>query len=455
MARSGLPRVGAGIRREEQKLTCARFDVLFGRAVCLTAVLVALGAPAATADIQAVVEVPAPNGSNLDLAIVNAATGVRSPLPASVNTTADEFHPSLSADGRRLVFERVDRSAGTTRIIVVDLSTGRQADVFNVFEAQSDQPSTPAITPDGSQVITTGPVSNPITTGPVSNPVPYTRTSLANFPNGPFPKTESSFDQGTGNPAAAIDPVQRSDGLLAFGAFQPGHTDYVVVLAGSFVEFSDAVAGGVDHPALSDPATNVLVAEQTPGNPGAGVEGPAQLISMFPADAIGAGTSLPPIVNAPGLDESHPSFTADGRFLAFIRATGDGHEHLFVFDTQTQTLLNSNGIDLGALYTSPAFGQLARTEGNIALRQVAVFERVSLSQTGTLVARLLASGLVGILVQRIVGHHKLLGRTVSTLVTVGRVPLGQHHAGRFKLIGTSRSTADGSSLAPTWSRSAP
>jgi hypothetical protein len=141
---------------------------------------------------------------------------------------------------------------------------------------------------------------------------------------------------------------------------------------------------------------------------------------------------LPPIVNAPGLDESHPSFTADGRFLAFIRATGDGHEHLFVFDTQTQTLLNSNGIDLGALYTSPAFGQLARTEGNIALRQVAVFERVSLSQTGTLVARLFASGLVGILVQRIVGHHKLLGRTVSTLVNVGRVPLGQHHAGRFK-----------------------
>jgi hypothetical protein len=37
---------------------------------------------------------------------------------------------------------------------------------------------------------------------------------------------------------------------------------------------------------------------------------------------------------------------------------------------------------------------------------------------------------VGILVQRVVGHHKLFGRTVPTLKVVGHVPLGKFHKGR-------------------------
>ena len=37
---------------------------------------------------------------------MNASTGTRLTLPAGVNTTDDELHPSLSVDGRYLVWMR-------------------------------------------------------------------------------------------------------------------------------------------------------------------------------------------------------------------------------------------------------------------------------------------------------------------------------------------------------------
>jgi hypothetical protein len=45
---------------------------------------------------------------------------------------------------------------------------------------------------------------------------------------------------------------------------------------------------------------------------------------------------------------------------------------------------------------------------------------------------LLQATLVGILVQRVTGHHKLFGRTVPTLKLVGRVPLGHFKKGQGK-----------------------
>jgi hypothetical protein len=50
----------------------------------------------------------------------------------------------------------------------------------------------------------------------------------------------------------------------------------------------------------------------------------------------------------------------------------------------------------------------------------------------TFTGSLSTSAGVGILVQRIVGRHKLLGRTVPKLSIVGRVPFGHHRAGRFR-----------------------
>jgi hypothetical protein len=48
------------------------------------------------------------------------------------------------------------------------------------------------------------------------------------------------------------------------------------------------------------------------------------------------------------------------------------------------------------------------------------------SPTASTTTRVIAGTLIGLLVQRIVGTHKLFGSTVPTLVKVGRIPLGFH-----------------------------
>ena len=46
-------------------------------------------------------------GQGFEIRIVNAATGAQLPVPAGVNTPADELHPALSPDGSSLVFSRM------------------------------------------------------------------------------------------------------------------------------------------------------------------------------------------------------------------------------------------------------------------------------------------------------------------------------------------------------------
>ena len=45
-------------------------------------------------------------GKGFEIGLANASTGARLTLPAGVNTTDDELHPSLSIDGRYLTWMR-------------------------------------------------------------------------------------------------------------------------------------------------------------------------------------------------------------------------------------------------------------------------------------------------------------------------------------------------------------
>ena len=47
-------------------------------------------------------------------------------------------------------------------------------------------------------------------------------------------------------------------------------------------------------------------------------------------------------------DERQPALTPDERYLAFVRDGRGNHASLFMWDSQTQTLLNPVGVDLGA-----------------------------------------------------------------------------------------------------------
>jgi hypothetical protein len=59
---------------------------------------------------------------------------------------------------------------------------------------------------------------------------------------------------------------------------------------------------------------------------------------------------------------------------------------------------------------------------------------ISVSRNGALISSAVAAPTgVGILVQRIVGSKRIHGHRVFLLRTVGRVPLGHHHAGRLRL----------------------
>src|SRR5262249_43417000 len=153
--------------------------------------------PSASADILATVEVPSADGSNSDIAIVNAATGARTTLPSGVNTADNELHPSIAPDGKRLVFQRT--GDGTDRIVVVDLSSGTSADLFNTFAAQQIGPTTPWISADGSSVLTGGQFTSTLS---------LTTTPISSFPGGPFSHTATTFPINL-DTGGLLNPVQR------------------------------------------------------------------------------------------------------------------------------------------------------------------------------------------------------------------------------------------------------
>jgi WD40-like Beta Propeller Repeat len=398
---------------------------------CALAVLAAalFCAPAASADIFAAVEVASPDDTNTDIAIVNVASGARVTLPSGVNTGDNELHPSITPDGKRLAFQRVAGN-GTDRIIVADLPTSTTADLFNTFAAAQFSPQTPLISDDGSSVLTGGPFTSTAS---------LTSTPLSSFPAGPFAHNATSLGLNLPD-GLLLSPVQR--GSITAAAFQdashgalPGLNTTQIVLHSSSQNLAFPAGSSAFNAAPALDATDGIVAYEHAGvalNPTT-----IRYRSSDPSDTTATDTAFPSIVNAgptTSTYEIHPAFTPDDRYLGFVRFAGAGDEFLYVFDTQTQTLVNPTGVDLGAMKIfSLGFGFTAMLRGGISLRQQPVFTIASLVASGVLTGRLLNISGIGILVQKITGHHKLLGRTVPTLQMVGRVPLGHHQRGAFKI----------------------
>ncbi len=106
------------------------------------------------------------------------------------------------------------------------------------------------------------------------------------------------------------------------------------------------------------------------------------------------------------------------------------HAFLFVWDTETQTLVNPAGIDVGDVFVGSPLQNAEIEIPNLSLYELAVFTRPgTITSTGTANFTIVHDSEVGILVQRVVRHHKLFGRTVPTLHAVGRVPLGMFRRG--------------------------
>jgi hypothetical protein len=388
-------------------------------AVAAVAALAAT-APSAGADIFAVSDFRPP-ASSLGIVLVDVNTGLRGTLPASVNTAADEFRPSITSDGKRMVFIR-SAAGGAVRIVMADLATGETSDLFNGFEVAAHIPTSPEITPDGNVVFTGGQFR------PESGKFrPFvTATDVTTFPAGPYTHTDKNTELLLNQDGSVDDLAATGSSTGSLVAFQLRFSASPPAVALTVVEPSvlsgrDRGAGLVSHPALGSPGgspTIVFDERNSPGDSGTDLVFVPANPSVFP---FATRTRLPIDTSQ---DETRSAFTPDGRYLAFVRTGTDGHDRLFAWDSETQTLVNSTGADLG---------QVNADVGSPSLYVRPVFTRSSVSTAGLVSFSLLTSTGVGILVQRVIGHHKLFGRKVPTLKKVGRVPLGHFKKGHGKI----------------------
>jgi hypothetical protein len=384
------------------------------RTCLLAAVLLAfLPAPTASADILATFDHDSP-GSAGQLRRVNATTGAAVPLPPSADDpAARELHPSLSPGGKYLVFKRqpLIPVRGGVRIVMVELATGRSADLFTPSESNAAPPTTPTFSLDGTKVMTGRPFQDRSL---------LTETDVRSFPTGPFPHRVFVPDHppfGLG-PGRTLQPSPYPTSIAFGNQYDSGRPGPVTT--------GKAVGGGgtIGDPThvLADPTVNYdrdrIVFTSTP----LGTTSATRLVSATLHTAVVLG-DLPEPVNLPRASTSTPAFTRNGRYLAFVRrdlGTND-FGRLFIWDTETQLLLNPSGVPAAA----------TSAESEIALEVRLLISGTALTSSGVSFT-LTRSSSTGLLVQRIVGRRKLLGRRAPKLKRVGKVPLGKFRKGRHR-----------------------
>jgi hypothetical protein len=351
----------------------------------------------------------------------NAVTGAGThTLPAGVDLPGSHLHPSLSPNGRFVVFLSIGKTA--PRIIMVDRRTGQSADLLNAFEAAADPPLTPVFSLDGTKVIT-GRRLEHLDAGspPGALQSSYTETSVTNFPSGPFPHRISragGADSSAAGTTLAFVPFGTN--RLAFAtAYQAGGSPgRITVRQGTASATLADTTRRFANPTVST-TLGVVVFESAPA------ASPFETKLVFrPLNGFATSptTALPSVVNAAGENVSNPTFTRDGRYLVFHRRTSSGfRSRFYVWDTQTQLLLNRDGVSGGPSATVGGFAlELRRVLANNAVLSSGGLTGFTASQGGP----------VGLLIQRIIGRHKLLGHTAPKLATAGRVPLGSFTRGR-------------------------
>jgi WD40-like Beta Propeller Repeat len=440
---------------------------------------VALAAPssASAAGLIAAYEQHVP-GSGFDIKLLNAGTGGALAVPAGVNTAADEFHPTLTPDGRYLVFVRAqlqpqldgdivppaergvfmaDRQTGTVSAAMPERGTDDGAGPTIVKGVTPTlaygNRFTTAVSPTQQRIVAAG-AFNPSTT-PDSFGF---STSLST--NGADVAAPTIFSDFVDVPHAAV--FTRGTGRLkansqftftgTSGGIIKGNTvllDEVLAPDNTVATASRKVFGGADeffNHAVPRPVDGYVALDVTERNSGAVDLKSLQFpLEQFPQPAPA------PITTADS--ERMPAWSPDGVQLAFVRTTGASpRRKLLMFNTTSgiQDIQNAP-IDLGADASTAALRGFQAAWGGIALANSGSADAPVISCgiacTGLLlgstasislapqVAVQAASGKkIGIFVARVIGKRKLLGRSVARLKAVGRVPLGaiSRGANRFR-----------------------
>jgi len=377
-------------------------------------VALACAAPAASADVFAVLSHRASGRSDADVIRVDAGTGAISITP--FDTPADEIHPSVSSDGSRIAFERINPKSGSLlSILVSDLKTGQTVEVVSEAEALARGDSSPGISADGRTLLTGGPYST-FRAG-LSFPT-VTLRSLAGFPSGPFGVSAFQTQYGFSRVGLVWDPVERGS-LIAFDT-AVGTTEGIVLgqLGGIAAPELSSAEAGYFKPAIGSPGgvPTVLFEVHKRGLAPFIASRPATLSSFQGPPTVIPGVNL--------INSLLPAFTPDNRYIGYLVRTNFSEARLFVWDTQTQTLINPTGVDVGEVAAGPVSSFELENENMSLYEGPPLILRAQITSVGSVNFNLSAESDVGILVQHVVGHHELFGRRVPTLKVVGHVPLG-------------------------------
>ena len=388
-------------------------------------------------------------GQGFEIGLVNASTGTRLTVPAGVNTTDDELHPSLSVDGRYLVWMRTRLLPKLNGDIPVPsertlLMLDRQTGIITTMATGNGAPAGPAFANRANRTLTWGVRPHSTTCCILKFQAVNADNTIGGSTGFPFGFLPAPAGQNLDGAHAAMDSVPLTNVGISWvstdansGALLTGATTLIGLREGTDprADFGDA-ASPVSHPVFRRGDQYVALDKTT------GSDADIQTIS-FPAET--ALTPAPAPIDSAD-PERTPAWSPGGLQLGFVRTTG-GRRVLPVYDLTPglQAILNPP-IDLGADAPTPqtrafqsSWGGLSIAESSALDVPVVTCTTNCLQSLSTSLSKVVLSPTVststktqtiGIFVVRVTGKRKLLGRTVPRIRQIGRVPLGATRKGR-------------------------
>jgi hypothetical protein len=388
-------------------------------------------------------------GKGFEIGLVNASTGSRLAVPAGVNTADDELHPSLSVDGRYLVWVRMRLLPKLNGAIVVPsertlFMLDRQTGVITTMATGTGAPAGPAFANRTSRTLTWGVRPHSSTCCILKFQAVSSDNTIAGSTGFPLGFQPAPAGQNLDGTHAAMDSLPSTNLGVSWvstdantGALLSGGSTLVGLRESGQLraDFGDA-ATPVSHPVFRRGDQYVALDKTT------GADADIQTIS-FPAETTLTPAPTPITTADP---ERMPAWSPGGLQLGFVRATG-GRRVLPVYDLTPglQAILNPP-IDLGADAPTPQTRAFQSSWGGLSIAESSALDVPAVTCTTTCLQSLQTSltkvvlkptvstttktQTIGIFVVRVTGKRKLLGRTVPRITQVGRVPLGATRKGR-------------------------
>ena len=389
-------------------------------------------------------------GRGFEIGLVNASTGARLTLPAGVNTTDDELHPSLSVDGRYLTWVRMrllpklngDIPVPSERTLFI---LDRQTGTITAQNTGSGAPAGPSFANRTNRTLTWGVRPHNTTCCILKFQAISADNTISGSTGFPFGFVPAPAGQTLDGAHVAMDSVPVTNLGVSWvstdansGALLNGATTLVGLRQGGQLraDFGDA-ASPTSHPVFRRGDQYVALDKTT------GSDADIQTIA-FPDETALTPAPAPITTSDP---ERTPAWSPGGLQLGFVRTTG-GRRVLPLFDLTPgiQTILNPP-IDLGADAPTPQTRAFQSSWGGLSIAESSALDVPVVTCTTTCLLRLQTTSptrvvlsptvstttktqTIGIVVARVTGKRKLLGRTVPRIRPVGRVPLGKTRKGR-------------------------